>query len=300
MSLVETLGVVVPTPPEYRVLISEAEVLATLRCSPEELAELVAAGLPHEDGKFDYYDVWNLGLLSGSGRSKPEWIMFSFARALKSFRADWVSPRRYEIKGTALCPRAENCPSAEWATPALPSVQWQREDARCGRGEWHGQVEMRGSRATVLDPRVRGIWDRLTEQYRFHYTPVDLSDDVASTIRRRVGDCDALSHILLDELTALGIAAEIEPGYIFGGARLGHHSWLRIVDSDGESKTLDPAMALLADIFFTPEYRAFCYGSTVNRTIPLASYKDMFASHSCADGKNRITYEFSLRQVHSQ
>ncbi|MBX7269051.1 hypothetical protein KIF24_25500 [Micromonospora sp. Llam7] len=299
MTLVETLGVVVPTPPEHRTWIPEVEALDTLRCTGEELEQLVAAGLVRDGGRYENYDVWNLGLLSGSGRSRPEREMVFFARVLKSFGADWVSRRRYEITGWAECPRAEDCPSRDWVAPALPDVVWEQEQIQPGRAEWRGQVVSSGMHATVRDPRVRDAWNHLLEQYRFHFTPASLSPDMASTLRRRVGDCEALCRVLLRDLLDLGIPTELEPGYIFGGARLRRHAWLRFADSDGQSKVLDPSMALLAEMFFTPEYKEFCFGSSINRVIRRDSGKEAFVTHPCVTGDNKIYYEFILRPIRS-
>lgn len=297
MSLVGGLRDVVPTPPDHRVLISRAEALDTLRCTPEELAQLVAAGLVEEDGRHDYCDVWNVGLLSGTGRSSPERIMIFFARMLKSYGADWVSARAYEIVGWAQCPRAEHCPSSEWSVPDLPDVQWQHEEFQVGRAEWRGRVELSGNTATVRDPRAREVWGDLIRRYRFHFTPMTLSSDVAGTRHRGVGDCDSLCQVLMSELLDRGVAAEQESGYIFGGARLGLHSWVRMVDTDGEAKILDPAMALLSDLFFTPEYKAFCCGSGSNRVLRRARREGMFAAHPCVTEDGRIFYEFTLRSI---
>ncbi len=300
MSLVEAMRLVVPSPPEHRVWSSEAQALDVLRCPQEQLDQLVAAGLFRDGGRYDNYDLWNLGLFSGSGRTRPEREMVFFGRILKSFRADWITSRSYEITGWAECPRAQDCPTPEWTVPALPDVRWESEEIQPGRAQWRGYVESSGHSATVLDPRIRDAWERLTTGYRFHFTPPSLSPDVASTLRRKVGDCDALCRVLMRDLLDLGIPTELEPGYIFGGSRLRRHSWLRVIDSDGESKVLDPSMALLAEMFFTPQYRAFCYGSITNRVIRRASFEAAFAPHPCTDGVKRLRYEFVLRPIRSR
>lgn len=300
MGLVEALDAVVPTPPEHRVWIDEAEALSTLRCSPADLKQLVSAGLVFEDGRYENYDVWNVGLLSGSGMSRPEREMIFFARVLKSFRADWVSSRTYEVFARAECPLGAACPEPDWVTPRLPVIEWREQETGAGFSAWRGLIELGGGSATVQDPRVRDRWQDLLERFRFHFTPATLALDVARTVERGVGDCDALSRVLMNELLDLGIPAAVEPGYIFGGARLRRHSWLRITDSDGEPKTLDAGMAILARTFFTPEYESFCFGSRLNRVIPLACHEDVFAPHPCVEGPDRIFYEIVLHPVASQ
>lgn len=295
MSLIDTLSVLVPTPPEYRVWIDGTRALKILRCSPEELEQLAHAGLPCEEGRFDKYDVWNLGLHSGSGRSRPELEMIFFGKGMPSSRAKWVSTHRYAVTASAQCPRGDDCPSSEWAVPALPDARWTGEDIRTGRAQWRGEVELSGRHATVLDLRVQDAWNDVITRYTFQFTPKRLAFEVDRTKVRKVGDCDALCRVLLRELLDLGISTELQPGYILGGERLRRHSWLTITDTDGRSKVLDPSMALLADMFFTPEYKAFCYGSVLNRVIRRAK-EEPPTLHPCVEGTG-IPYRFALRPV---
>src|SRR5688500_15292739 len=62
--------------------VSRADALQTLRCGDELLDRLVAQGLPcggaRGDERFDAFDLFNLALDSGSGRSMPE-MAFGFA-----------------------------------------------------------------------------------------------------------------------------------------------------------------------------------------------------------------------------
>jgi hypothetical protein len=294
MNLLDALPAVVPTPSEYRVWVDENRVLDTLRCSPGDLRKLVDAGLICEGGSYDFYDVWNLGLFSGSGRTRPELEMIFFAKALKSSRSDWVTARRYAITGWAECPRGSGCRSPEWAAPALPDVHWSEVEVNTGRAEWRGVVELSGQSATVQDPRIRHAWDELTRCYRYQFTPERLAFDVAKTAVRKVGDCEALCRILMRDLRGFDISAELQPGYIFGASRLRRHSWLKVFDHDGLPKVLDPSMALLAEMFFTPEYKEFCYGSSLNRMVRLSRHENALAPHPCAEGAD-IFYNFTLQ-----
>lgn len=296
MSMIDALSLIVPTPAEHRVWVDEVRALDVLRCTPARLAELVDAGLVREGDRYENYDVWNLGLLSGSGSTRPEREMIFFARMLKSFQADWVSTRRYAITGTVQCPRGDDCRFPEWVAPSVPDVRWAEEKIQAGRAEWRGEVELSGQKSTVRDPRVRDAWNRLVADYGFQFTPEQLALDVARTRERRVGDCDALGRVLLSDLLERGVPAELQPGYVYGGSQLRQHSWLKITDSDGQSKVLDPSMAILADMFFSPEYKAFCYGSRLNRMLPLAKHEDALASHPCAEGA-RVFYHLTLRPV---
>lgn len=293
MSLLDALSVVVPTPADHRVWIDEPSVLEILRCTPDQLAQLVDSGLAHEEGCYDNFDIWNLGLLSASGRTRPELEMILLARVLRSYQADWVSMRRYTVTGSVECPLGRDCPSPEWRPPALPDVRWTEEKVQTGRAEWRGEAELSGRSALVREPRVREVWNDVTTRYRFQFTPERLASDAARTRERGVGDCEALCHVLMQDLLDLGIPTELQPGYIYGGFRMRRHSWLRITDSDGQVKVLDPSMALLADMFFTPDYKAFCYGSSLNRLVPVRRTEDFVADHPCVpDGD--ILYDFTL------
>lgn len=296
MRLVDALPAVVPTPPEYRVWIDGTRALEILRCSPGDLEELVHAGLACEEGRYDKYDVRNVGLFSGSGRTRPELEMIFFGKVLRSSQADWVSTQRYTITASAQCPRGSDCPSSEWTAPglALPDAHWTEEDVRTGKAEWRGEVELSGQHATVQDPRILNAWTDLFAQYTFQFTPGRLALDVTRTRERRSGDCDALCRVLMQDLLGLGISTELQPGYIFSSARLRRHTWLEIIDIDGQSKVLDPSMAFLADRFFTPDYKEFCCGSSLNRVIRRAKHEDVQSHHSCVE-ETSVSYLFTLR-----
>ena len=73
----ESLAALYPVPAPHRVQdVDRRTALEMLRCGPDLLDELLAAGLPHverPDGPwFDRHDLVNLALGSGSGWTMPE------------------------------------------------------------------------------------------------------------------------------------------------------------------------------------------------------------------------------------
>lgn len=287
---------VVPVPPEHSRWIEPAEALGVLRCTADELRAVVDAGLAQREGLVEAHDVWNTGLYEGSERTTPEREMLVLRHMLASRGGDWVSPRRYAVTARAFCPRAPECPaSADWQTPRLPGVNWSGRQTAAGNATWQGDAWLSGREASVRDPGLRGVWMELLDSYRYHAVPPRLARQTDATRRRGVGECEALSRVLVQELAAAGWPSRLATGHLLGGARTRRHYWVEVADADGEAKALDPAMAILADRFFSPRYRRFCGGSLLNRVLPVARNEDFEIEHDGAHGPIAVAVELNLR-----
>ncbi|MEV0134025.1 transglutaminase domain-containing protein [Dactylosporangium sp. NPDC050688] len=270
----------VPTPVEYVDVVDDQWAQGQLRCSSEELANLAGSVLPRYSGGFDQYDVLNAGLLGGSGRSRSELEMLLYARALRNYGGDWLSPQSFAVRVQANC-LSTSCTSDQWQPPPFVGVRWNDSETAQGRAAWSGRLELTGRSGKVVDERIHRVWAQLMANYRFQLTPLPVSVDTTLTRARGVGDCQAISLLLLEELRMLGVAGEFRAGYLFGGRRCINHYWIEVTDTDGRIKTLDPAMAMLSSRFFDDRYAAFCFGSRVNKLIELATPDGTYAGHPC-------------------
>jgi hypothetical protein len=283
-------------PSEHRRWIEPEEALGVLRCTIEDLQALVEAGLVMREGRVEAHDTWNTGLYEGLERTMPEREMLVLRHMLTSRGGDWVSPRRYAVTARAFCPWASDCsPSTEWATPSLPGVTWSERQTGAGNATWHGEVLLGGRAASVQDPTLHQVWHELLTSYRYHAAPPRLAAQTKATRARGVGECEALSRVLVEDLADAGWPARLRAGHLLGGARTRRHYWVEVADGDGEVKVLDPAMAVLAERFFSPQYRRFCCGSLLNRILPLARDEDFDTAHDGPHGPVAAAVEINLR-----
>jgi len=287
---------VVPVPAEHRRWIEWDDALGTLRCGPNELHALVDCGLASQDGRVEAHDTWNTGLYEGSERTTPERELLVLRHLLDSRAGDWLSPRRYVVTTQAVCPWGAVCPpSAGWTTPALPDVTWSGHRTAPGHATWQGEVWLSGRAARVLAPDLLGLWHERLSSYRYHVVPPSLARQPAATRERGVGECEALTRVLVQDLAAAGWPARLRTGHLLGGARTRRHYWVDVTDVDGDVKELDLAMAILAERFFTERYRQFCCGSRLNRILPLSREEDFTTRHDGAHGPIAVPVQVTLR-----
>jgi hypothetical protein len=269
------LADLVRTPPGWRQPIAPQEVANILNCTPPVLAALVEA-YGAGDG-IDAVDVWNIGLLSGSGWSRSELEMRYLRRRLNA--TDWFEPVTHEVLFEVRCPRGEQCAGAEWSTPAVRDARWTASSVRAGGGWWRGTVPARGERVTVRSAEILDGWHAMLAGYRFHYNHQPL-DEPGAVRRRGVGSCLGLSALLAEELTAGGCDARVQRGFVLGDLAAQVHQWTEVRDGDSWVR-LDPSLAALSDAFFTPEYREYCLGSRFNHTLAFEAGATAEIIHPC-------------------
>jgi hypothetical protein len=284
------LAQVVRTPRQHRQPKDAAWAARILNCGMPAVEELTAAY--EGDGSFDAYDVWNIGLHSGSRRSQPEFEAIFLGRAL-SAGTDWAAPARYRIRAEAQCPRGADCASPRWSPPRIAHTVWTDSVRQAGGAWWLGTVDRSGSPAAVRSSHITEVWHTTLRNYRFHYTYRDL-DQAAAVRRRRVGSCHGLSDLLAEELTGNGSEARVRHGFIWGGMTAQVHQWVEAADVDGVWKTLDISMAAQSDMFFGAEYKRFCFGSLPSRVIPMELSATPTARHDC--GPHSLDVDVTLRR----
>lgn len=297
-SLLEALERVVPVPAEHRTWISEDAAIDCLRCDRSELLAARDAGLATRAEDYERYDVLNLALAEGKQHTQIEREMVFFGRLLRSHGRDWTSPFDYQIVAEARCPREADCQDGQWLiAPSIPGVRWMSKESGSGYAVWEGSITLEGRCEPILSPLIARVWDEFLVSYRYQFTPYSLANDVVRTRERKVGDCFALSRVLADELNVARGNAVVVPGYIYGGSRARRHMWVEVLDDDGAMKSLDPSMALLAESYFTEEFRGHCFGSRLNRIIRLESEADFNVNHICSEGAVRTHAALRLKPV---
>lgn len=277
---------VVRTPDEYYLPIDDARARRILGCSIGELETLWKA-YDSQRSRFDIFDVWNIGLNSGMGKSKPEREILYLSHLYQ--RTDWLEPAQYKIALDVACPRGTRCTSSNWQRPNIPDADWVDSTAGSGVARWTAAVSRHGTKAEVSDGTILDVWHSTIDRFRFHYTHPSIAASAEATRAREVGNCTGLSAALAQFLDDAGLLARTRCGFLWGGVVGLSHEWVEVSDADGSWKVLDLSMAVLADEFFTPEYKKFCCGSLLNRVIPTAAGQASTVHHEC-DGSTFTTY----------
>lgn len=280
MDWTDALHEVIRTPPEFQRRVSTNYAQTILLCTDTALRQLTSTTLALDDGQFDAFDIWNLAFYTRTGRSRPELEMKYFSLLLKP-TDEWLIPRRYAVTVQANCRNGQNCQETHWYPPDIDGVVWHGVSASDGRSSWTGQARVTGHSGIIQSMRIRDLWSGCLQRYRFHYTCPDLALQSEQTRARMVGDCTALSLVLAEALDRSGYVSRVRYGYLFGGTSARQHSWVQVIDDDGRWKDLDLSMALLADRFYTPSYKDFCFGSSLNRLLRVPAYGNKHAYHVC-------------------
>lgn len=283
-----------------------------LRCSEQILDQLIVSGLPCADRggtqRFDRYDLFNLGLYSNSGRSLPELAISFLSRVAAEDSAAWTDRRGWQVGIEMRCPRGASCgPRSAWefACPAPERFGGHLADLSVGEtGEVRGgevraggpresfaftaSLTSEGHRARIAAPELRDAYATVIADFRFQIMPEELKQDDDQIQRLGVTDCDGLSAVLASACLRAGHEARVERGFMLGPFGLGHHSWVRVEDADGEWKVLDPALPMVAALGGSDveAFSEFCCGSTLNRVVPCAAGHGRLAEHVC--GRDRL------------
>ncbi|MGW9447092.1 hypothetical protein, partial [Bacillus mobilis] len=177
-----------PTPDGYQDWVGADYARSLLRCSEEEVSRLGASGIQTREGRFDRSDLWNAGLYSGSGTSRPELEMKFFGAAV-SPRRDWTEPTGYRISLVAACPCGGDCTGNGWEPPRIPAARWHTSRTAAGEARWEGEVVLVGHRAAIRGVTARQAWRKFVDGHSFHFLFMREEQGPELTRARRVGDC---------------------------------------------------------------------------------------------------------------
>ena len=299
----ESLARLYPVPAPHRAEdVDRRTALEMLRCGPAVLDRLVADGLPHSDGedgpRFDRHDLVNLALQSGSGATMPERAVLFALRWMREDPRTWTEPLEwtYDIsmscpdctggtfRHSLLLPERHGGTVLEQSADPAPSIQdgdlvWR------GPARFAGRLRTRGELFELRAPELRRITrDFLDAGYRWARLPKQVQADYRAVMAAGVAPCVTATMFLEREYRAAGFPAVGRSGWILGMLDLAH-AWVEVVDDDGVTKVVDPALERLSVHAGSPhpDLGRYALGSRSNRMLPTSAPAGQpQARHACA------------------
>ncbi len=294
-----------PTPEEFRDMrIDRDEALEVLRCGGEVLDLLVQDGLANRTSggleRFDFHDLANVALYSGSRQSLPETAERFLLRFAEGSPSQWTAGKRWDVTWSLRCGRP-HCDHGSWliSLPALGPRSAQ--DATLAdadhREQLHhegGAVELRfvaevvGSQQAVVAAGIRDLFNQLVDElrtgtFRYQWMPQAMRTNVDAATAYGTLDCAAACLLLARRCRSSGYNAHTRIGVVLGLVGV-EHVVTEVLDADGTWKTLDPVFAFLAGRSdrITPGFAEFCAGSVGNRMLTWGlPATASLASHTC-------------------
>jgi transglutaminase-like putative cysteine protease len=276
-----------------------ADAAVHLGIAAELLTGLAESGLPHvrDAGRgvlFDYTDLTNAALLSGSATSVPEMAWRFLLRFGQSSADTWFRPQAWNVTvqpPTMTGPVARELGELRLAVPdaGAPGTELlhvlgasdgsQQDGTELAAEGYQGGgyrivVRLTGAEDGVRDPRIRSAYDAVLDAldsgavtYQAVAEALRADQDRAWTLG--MADCVVASRRITAQLRAAGLNARTRRGYILGLVG-GDHTWCE-VEEDGRWKVLDPVFSyLVGRAGGSDEFREACRGSRFNRLLPCA------------------------------
>lgn len=278
-------GAVVWTPAALRQpTLDEATALRILRCTPRSFAALRDLGLTPADTaaglRYDANDIRNAALYSLSGRTEVEMAMRAVLSFLRGSDRDLFGERRWTYQmvpgdgGDCLVhpvmPESfGGQTTGMWIGDRVPAADGPRMRVPSGM-PLRGAFVSRGAPAPVRSALIRTLTEDLVGSgVRWHYLPQGAKRDAHAAFERGVGNCDTLSAVLAERLAGAGYEAVIYRGWIVGITEV-PHSWIEVVDEDGQIKIVDPSLLVLAahSSLGAPGFAAKALGARLSRIAP--------------------------------
>jgi len=266
-----------------------------LRCEADAFAALLAAGLPRDEGPdgplFDRNDLTNLALAAGTGRSRPEIALRYALRWMREDPRTWETPADWTFSIELADPEGPPSDGNEtWShVRFLPELtgglieDWQSttgvritpeqfEFDGPGPVGFSGRLRTAGKIRHLVSPRLREITDDLLGRgLRWVRLPPECQYDYETMLANGVVSCISAATYLEKEFRAAGYTANTRGGWMVGMLDLAH-SWVEVVDDDGDVKQVDAVLDRLALLSAAPhpDLPAACLGSRINRMLPAA------------------------------
>jgi hypothetical protein len=285
-----------PVPAAYRVpLLDVNEAKDMLRCGDEAFSEMLAAGLPCDEGPdgplFDRNDLTNLALDAGTGESRPERAVRYALRWMREDPRAWekLVSWTFSIQMAAPAEISAEDPESWSHTRFLPELagglieDWESttgvritpthfEFDGPGPVTFSGRITTAGRVQELVSPTLRKITSEFLERgYRWVRLPEACQYDHEPILASGVAPCVAASTYLEQEFRAAGYVASTRGGWILGMLDLAH-SWIEVVDDDGLVKPIDAVLERLSGLADSPHpgLAGACLGSRINRMLPAA------------------------------
>ncbi|TNH29627.1 hypothetical protein FHG89_11505 [Micromonospora orduensis] len=286
-----------------RATVSARRAQEFLRLAPDELDRLTAAGLPGANVggelRYDFRDLYNVGLYAGFGTSQAEQALQVMMRFASRPVEQLLTPRRWtvQIRGECAACRDGGAPEGTWQVQQpdpFPGggrlLSWQvrpglarpAPSAGATSPAGHlareprppdllveGVVETIGVRRQIRSSRILAEIERFSAlNLRWHLLTEEQWPDIERFHRLGVTDCVMASLYLAERMTRLGIEAQTRCGWMTGIVNVSH-GWLEVRDEDGAIKTVDLILPQLAGLLApgSGAYRQLASGSLINRVI---------------------------------
>jgi hypothetical protein len=291
--LAATIGRFVHVPNEHaRYDTDAASAERWLRLPAAEIAALAGSGLSYVDDHgrgplFDYTDLVNVAMFSGTGQSVPELALRFLLRFASSPPATWYEPRDWLV-GIRL-PQAPGVVRVRVPDLGGEGVSVVPEAEATGLGApastdplaegYRAVVRLTGARNTVRDPRVRAVWTDVVGALVSGNVIYQTVTESLRTIHHQawalgMADCIVVARLLADRIRELGLPARARRGYLLGLVG-SDHAWCEVYE-DGVWKNLDAVFAFVASgggkernlAMDAPEFAEACFGSRFNRLLP--------------------------------
>ncbi|HEV3173927.1 MAG TPA: hypothetical protein VGZ32_26485 [Actinocrinis sp.] len=277
-----------------------AQAARGLGCDSGLVEELVRAGFPADETpeglRFDYYDVMNLGLAAGLGRSLAEQYEQRCATMATGTPEDWSAQRSWRVRLGAPC----TAPDCGGAIPAPPApellggrlVEYQRSERN--PNDAIAVVLTRGRQEQPRTDLVRRIHDELltgltTGRYQYSWLPDTLRLDPEAAAAHGMLDSGVAAWLMRRWALEAGLEVRTRKGYLLGLVGV-EHAWAEVREQ-GRWLVLDPVLAFHA-LRRTPggtdaaaAFAAFCQGSVHNHLLAWpGAANEPFTEHQCAAG----------------
>jgi len=268
-----------------------------LGCGATDIDRLTGAGLPFEFRSgvrhFDVNDLYNLGMHSGRGTTRPELALRMLFRFAARPVEELLCERTWDFRVRLDCPDCQGPAPWRFAAPD-PARFGGRLDGGAppapgaDSARYAATVTTTGTRSPLCSPTLRELTtEHLSAGYRWQLIPVAMQSDYRLVHSLGVTSCIAASLLLAERFRAAGYRAEARRGWfcgVLGGALDLPHACVEVQDDDGALRTVDIAKAQLAARLApgTADFQELCLGSAHNRMIPsTAAGGEPFARHEC-------------------
>jgi hypothetical protein len=260
------------------------------------LDELVAAGLPAVGEaaaqRFDRFEIVNLALYAGVGTSVAEQTIRYALRWMAEPPQSWFDEREWEfdvrvegneeavttgVRSWVALPRPELYGGSvvRMAAEPLGADADGRDAVVDGPGPvaLSGLIRTRGEHRPLVSRTIREIAESFTAEpgrYRWTRLPESVQRHPELVLPHGYAPCISVSLDVARRLAAAGYQVRTRRGWLLGMLDLAH-SWVEVVDDDGQVKTLDPAFVIIARdhaAVVHPDFADACMGSLLNRVLP--------------------------------
>jgi hypothetical protein len=291
--LAAAVGRFVPVPPDHADYSTDAVKGArALRLDPAQVASLASAGLPHvadaERGPlFDYVDLTNVAMFSGTGQSVPELALRYLTRFGAAPETAWYGPRDWLVTvrlhesadGSSLVlVRVPDMSADGVGTPPSPAApRPATAPGDFASGGYQVAIRLTGRHQRVRHRGVLAVWadmlgSLVSGRILYQAVPESLRAAHGQAWRLGMADCIVVSRVMAERIRDLGVPARARRGYLLGLVG-SDHAWCEVLD-DGQWKQLDAVFAFI--------------GSGVGRDRGLGLDAPAFVAASCGSRFNRL------------